>query len=295
MKEFFENKQVGFESMDLDLHRDLAHYLRLTETWVDPFPPLVVKQVDGFNIIDESESTVVGAKARFGSLLISQVKEKELVYVAPRFGMAAISIAYLASIYGKKVTLFMPAAKEVSEHQLVAIEMGCRPIFRKIAAMPVLNGYANKYARDNGAFFIPLGLKHELVTAVAVRVIHDFFSDVEHPANMWSVISTGVLTRALQIALPKTNFHAVAVARNIQQGELGRAKFYSYSKPFSAKSGYIPQEFDCADNYDAKGYHIMRTFGKPGDYFFNVAGNIAPAKLRPSEVDSQRAWREVRD
>ena len=53
--------------------------------------------------------------------------------------------------------------------------------------------------------------------------MYDYFKDKEKPKTMWSVISTGVLSRTMQIALPDTEFSAVAVARIIQQGELGRA------------------------------------------------------------------------
>ncbi len=293
MEQYFENKSDG-TNKDLTPQKDLKHYLKLTEGWVDKFPKFNVKKVDGFNVIDESETTQVGFKARCGDLLISRVQEKELVYVCPRQGFASLSLAYLADMYGKKLTLFMPSCKRVSDHQLVAMEMGANVEFRRTPAMPTLNIWAKKYADENNAFFIPLGLKHELVTACAVRVVHDYFKNVEHPKDMWSVISTGVLQRALQIALPKTTFHAVAVARSIQKGELGRAKFYSYLQPFSAKSKYIPKEFDSADNYDAKGFDFIRQFGKPGSWFFNVAGNIKPIELKAEDIDSFREWGEIR-
>jgi hypothetical protein len=133
------------------------------------------------------------------------------------------------------------------------------------------------------------------VTACAVRTIYDFFNGKEKPQTMWCVISTGVLSRALQIALPDTEFVNVAVARNIQQGELGRAKFMSYHKPFESKSDLIPTEFNCESSYDSKGWDYMNKYGKKGDWFFSVAGNSKDTTISVESIDSYRDWNDLKD
>ena len=73
------------------------------------------------------------------------------------------------------------------------------------------------------------------------------------PDEVWSVVSTGVLTRSLQIAWPDAKFHAVAVARNMKAGELGRAEVISAPEPFSKK--VRPEDmtpFPSVPTYDAK-------------------------------------------
>ena len=211
---------------------------------------------------------------------------KEIVYVQPRRGFAGISLSYLCKLYSLKLTLIMPSSKEISDHQALCIQYGAKPLFIRVAAMPNANSIAKKYAeKDSKRYFIPLGLNHEDVVACSVKLIHDFFKDKNKPVNMWSVISTGVLTRSLQIALPTTNFKAVAVARNIKHGELGKAEFYSYHKPFNIKSDYIPKDFDCENSYDSKGYHYMKKFGKPGDWFFNVAGNAEKPTIDKKKIN----------
>ena len=194
----FENKQKTLSNKDLD-GKDLDYYLELTKGFNSSFNDYIVNNVNGFNIIDESLSNPVGAKARFGELLVQSIKEEEIVYVQPRRGFAGISLSYLCKKYNKKLTLIMPSSKECSEHQRLCIELGAKPLFLRVAAMPNANSMAKKYAKATGAFYVPLGLDHELVTACAVRTLHDYFSDKEHPKRMWSVISTGVLSRALQI------------------------------------------------------------------------------------------------
>ena len=291
----FLNKQKGIENKDLRDGKSLQYYLDMTKGFKSSFEPFVVKNINGFNVIDESLSNPVGAKARFGEMLIQSIKEEEIVYVQPRVGFAGISLSYLCKKYNKKLTLVMPASKKASHHQRLCIEYGAKPLFLRVAAMPNANSMAKKYAEKNNAFYVPLGLQHEMVTGVAVRSIHDYFKDKDHPKKMWTVISTGVLTRALQIALPNTEFVCVSVSRNIQQGELGRAIHVSYHKPFHSKSDLVPEEFNCEDSYDAKGWDYITKNGSKGDYFFSVAGNAQPTTVMPEDVDSYRDWRDLRD
>jgi hypothetical protein len=161
--------------------------------------------------------------------------------------------------------------------------------------MPNANSIAKRYSKLKSAFFVPLGLQHELVTACAVRSFYDFFKDREKPNNMWSVISTGVLQRSMQIALPETNFNAIAVARNIQHGELGKANFFSYHKTFNSQSDLLPLDFDCEKSYDSKGWDYLCRYGVEGDWFFNVAGNAPKPTIDKTSIDSYRDWNDLRD
>ena len=291
----FLNKQKGNENKDLSDGRTLEYYLELTKNFKSSFNDFIVKEVDGFFVIDESISNPVGAKARFAELLMQVNTKKEIVYVQPRKGFAGISLSYLCKKYNKDLTLVMPSSAKTSEHQRLCIEYGAKALFARIAAMPNANLIAKKYADKKDALFIPLGLQHELVTACAIRCIYDFFNGKDKPKRMWCVISTGVLSRALQIALPDTEFVNVAVARNIQQGELGRAKFISYHKPFHSKSDLIPSDFNCESTYDAKGWDYMNKYGEKGDWFFSVAGDSEKSKIQAETIDSYRNWNDLKD
>lgn len=294
----FLNKQTYKDNNDLQGFMNLDYYLDLTKDFKSSFGDFNVKQVDGFNVIDESESCEVGYKARSGEFFIQDLVRqgvKKIVYVQPRRGFAGISLSWLCKKYGLDLILVMPSSKEVSDHQALCIELGAKPLFARIAAMPNANSLAKKYAEKVGAYYVPLGLNHPYVIAGGIRCMYDYFKDKEKPKTMWSVISTGVLSRTMQIALPDTEFNAVAVARNIQQGELGRAKFYSYHKPFNSKSDLIPNEFDCEDSYDSKGWDYMVKHGKQGDWFFSVAGNAKLPTIDKSNIDSYRDWRDLKD
>lgn len=295
----FINKQKGIHNKDLEI-LDLDYYLAITKDYKSEFKPFNVIESEGFKIIDESTSCPVGFKARGSEFFIQRLAEqgvKELVYVQPRRGFAGISLAYMCERYGMDLTLVMPASKKVSPHQLYCIELGAKPLFLRIAAMPNANAMAARYAKSTGAYYVPLGLDHPDVIAGAVRHVYDFFDGrQDRPKKMWSVISTGVLQRSLQIALPDCEFVAVAVARNIQQGELGRAEFMSYHKPFNSKSEFVPTTFDCEPSYDSKGYDLMREWGDKGDWFFSVAGHAPVAQhMKAEDVDSYRDWNDLSD
>jgi hypothetical protein len=268
-------------------------WLELAGDWKDPFPAPIVKEHEGFNVVRE-DLMGFGSKCRFGDILVSTCQSDTLVYVQPRYGFAGISLAYLAEKYNKKLVLFSPSQKEISDHQAICIERGADMKFRRIAAMPNLNKIAKDWAAENNAFFIPLGLRHELVTAAAVKVAYDLAQVHGEPKEVWSAISTGVLSRALQIAWPNADFNAVAVARNIKDGELGRATVWSHPKEFSQNVApqYAPP-FPSALNYDAKAWEFMLKHANEGAWFWNVGGDPKPGFLDKSTIKSERAWGEI--
>ena len=271
--------------------------MQLTSGFKSSFEPMQFYKSDsGHIIVDESRANPVGAKARFGELLVQTIKKTHnaIGYVQPRNGFAGISLAYLCKMYDLPLYLAMPSSKEVSNHQALCIEQNCSPMFARVAAMPNLNRMMRAWCEDNDVFFVPLGLDHKLVTACAVRVIYENFAGLA-PSTIWCAISTGVLSRALQIALPDWEVKSVAVSRNIQKGELGRSEFFSYHKNFTQPSGFQPFDFNTEKCYDAKAYHYMHIYGKPGDYMFNVAGNAPKSILNTKAIDSRRDWYENED
>ena len=161
--------------------------------------------------------------------------------------------------------------------------------------MPVLNAHAKKWAEENNATFIPLGLRHELVTAAAVKVAYDLAEKHGYPEEVWHAISTGVLGRSLQIAWPDAKFNAVAVSRNIKAGERGRAEIWSHPKAFTQNvNPEFAPPFPSALNYDAKAWEFMVKHGNPGAWFWNVGGDPKPEDPMTKEnTHSERAWGEI--
>ena len=266
--------------------RSREEWLTMTENWEDPFPMPQVITHNGVQVV--RDDLVPGTKCRGGDLLVSTRPEQTLVYVQPREGAAGVSLLEVAKRHGKTVKLFMPSSKRMSDTQAITIEQGADYEFRRIAAMPNLNKIAKQWAEDNNAFFIPLGLRHELVTAALVRVADNLLRSGFNPKRMAVATSTGVLGRALRIGFPTTEFHTVAVARNLSAGEMGPGTFTSSSIPFLKDTKY-PCPFPTYDNYDRKAWEYAAENGI--EAMWNVAAKpVLQDKTLPDRIDSYRDW-----
>lgn len=272
-----------------DRHAAKEYYLNLAKDWTDPNPAPVVETYEGIRVV--RDDMIVGSKTRGGDCLISSLSEHidTIVYVQPRFGLAGVSILDVAKRHGKKVRLFMPSSKRISPHQAACIEQGAEVSFHRIAAMPNLNLIAKKWAEEQpNCFFVPLGLKHELATAGLVKVA----SQIPEPEEVWTVLSTGVLHRALQVAWPNAKFHGVAVARNMKAGEVGHDRIVSHPLAFTVplKKEEMPP-FPCIPQYDAKAWpYIPKNSGR--DILFWNVGMEPPLHDETifNRVDSYRDW-----
>jgi hypothetical protein len=264
----------------------IEYYLGLAEGWEDPNPPLVLTEHDGVTVV--RDDLITGTKVRGADLLMSKIKQDTVAYVQPRTGLAGVSILEVAKRHNKKVRLYMPSSKKISHHQACCIERGAEVSFHRIAAMPNLNAIAAKESKENGHYFIPLGLKHELVTAGLVKVARS----IPEPDEVYTVVSTAVLSRALQIAWPNAKFTAVAVARNMKGGELGRAKVISAPEPFtkSIKEEEMPP-FPSIGTYDAKAWRYIPKNSEKNILFWNVGSEpILQDESLYETVDSYKDW-----
>jgi hypothetical protein len=272
---------------------DRQSFLNLTKNFKSLLPEIIIKEHDGIKVAREDLTLKGGTKSRAAEFLVSNIKNNTLVYVVPRVGHAGVAIMELAKLYNKDVIFFMPACKEISDNQASIIEMGPKDvIFERIAAMPNLNNLAKKYANQNGYEFLPFGLNHSHTIAGFVRICEELLKNYNEPEEMWSVVSTGVLTRGLQIGFKNTNMHGIAVARNMKHGELGRTKIISEPLPFlkEEKINNLP-DFDTVPSYDGKGWkYVPKNTGK-NVWFWNVAGNIKkPENFDKSKIKSYKNW-----
>lgn len=269
-------------------HEAREYYLNLAKDWEDPNPKPIVKVHEGVRVV--RDDLLIGSKVRGGDCLVSNIKEKTLVYVQPRTGLAGVSLLDVAKRHGKKVKLFMPSSKRISHHQACCIERGAEYEFHRIAAMPNLNAIAKRWADErDDAYFIPLGLKHELVTAGFVKIA----CQIPEPEEVWTVISTGVLHRALQIAWPNAKFNCVAVSRNMKQGEIGHDRIESHPLPFASPIKEDLPPFPSVATYDSKCWKFIPKNTGRDILFWNVG---TEPKLEDEsiydKINSYRKWKK---
>jgi hypothetical protein len=270
-------------------------FLDLTKDFKSLLPEIIIKEHDGVKVVREDLSLKGGTKSRAGEFLISSIKKSTLVYVVPRVGHAGIAIMELSKLYNKDVIFFMPACKEISDHQATIISMGPKDvIFERIPAMPNLNRIAKKYAEQNGYEFIPFGLNHPYTIAGFVKICNELLKNYKEPEEMWSVVSTGVLTRGLQIGFINTKMKGVCVARNMKSGELGRTEIISEPLPFlkDEKKCNLP-EFNTVPSYDGKAWKYIPKNSGRNVWFWNVAGEIKlPNYFNKNLINSKREWKK---
>lgn len=272
--------------------RARRYYLGLVEGYVSPFPDPVVRLHEGIRVV--RDDLIIGTKARAGDVYVSKSNADRFVYCQPRTGLAGVSILDVAKRRDRKVTLFMPSSKRISQHQACCVERGADVVFERIAAMPNLNKYAKEWAQENDADFIPLGLRHPLATAGIINAA----VTIPEPEVVFVAVSTGVLSRALQIAWPNAKFYGVCVARNLQVGERGEMELFSHPLPFQTpeKPENLPP-FPSVPTYDGKVWSFAKAYKEQHPDKDVLMWNVGTDPILSDEtiydrVDSQREWRK---
>lgn len=231
-----------------------------------PFPPLVLKTHQNVVVVRD-DLFPYGSKARFLDDYFATIDHKWVVYgSSPRWGFAQISVAYLAKRHGKKAVVFLPKASVLSSYSKRAAELGAEIIEVPMGFLSVCESKARKYADERAGFLLPCGLDcPEAITGV-VEVVSGLPVD---PDEVWSVASSGTLTRGLQRAYPDADFFAVRVGKSITQKAAGRATIIEHPLPFG-KPTKKPPPFPSVPEYDAKAWEYIPKDGNKVRLFWNV-------------------------
>ena len=248
---------------------DVDGYLStIVDNWKDPFPAPVVEEHDGFMVVRD-DLINGGSKMRFADYLIKSEPEiEEWVYgSSPATGYAQISLSCLCRKYGKKAVIFMAdrAWDKLHNYQIEAIKYGADMRFVPNGMLSVTEKRARDYVKENpnNRRLLPIGFDHPSVVASITRVAQSM--DIT-PREVWTVGSSGTLTRGLQQAWPDASFHCVTVGH---KGDYGRAKVYKCEIPFNKETKVKPP-FPSAPTYDAKAWEFMKAHASPGALFWNV-------------------------
>lgn len=298
---YLEHKVDGTNK---DLYgKDRDYYLDLVRDWDDPLPLPALEQYGHNYVYDDGKCALFGTKMRAGDALMRVLARngtKTVTYVQT-IGKASPAIAVLSRKYGIDFTMFCPANKVITGDQIIAMENGAQAAWIRIAAMNNLRREAKAWAEENGGVMLPLGLAHELTTAAIVKTAVRLAQRDGEPKEVWTVMGSGVLSRALQIGWPNAEFHGVPVSRNLQPGEAGSAILHTYDTPF--EKGLLKQDrpykssFSSIDNYDGKAYALMTRLRTKGAVFWNVASDTQPtltqAALEQRGVLPTPEWKTV--
>lgn len=250
-------------------------YLNLIGDWSDPNQAPVIEKHKGFFIVRD-DLLPYGSKMRFIDYLVRNATEKEFVLGGSnKVGWGAISLAAVCKRYGKNATFFMAATSNPTWHQNEVMRLGGRIEWIPNGRLNVTLARARAYAEaaPGRRRLLPIGLEDETVIASIIKVAQGLGV---RPKEVWTVASSGTLTRGLQIAFPSAKFFAVQTGHSLTEQTAGRAEVlvspYKYDKPVGSEDEppYPSEPF-----YDAKLWTFAAQKGRKGALIWNVAGNQA--------------------
>lgn len=240
-------------------------YLDLIGNWQDPNPSPIIVEHEGIHVVRDDLFTA-GTKARGADYLIGHDPANkditEWVYgSSPATGFAQISIPFVCNKYNKKSVIFMAARSmdKLHEYQKRGIALGGIYHWVPNGMLNVTQKRAHDYVQEepNRRRLLPIGVEHPTVFGCLIRVARAL---PIRPDEVWSVGSSGTLSRALQMAFPDATVHVVSSGgHRMGPSELGRAIFHPTKYKFNqeVKKEELPP-FPSAPTYDAKAWPVMK-------------------------------------
>lgn len=234
------------------------------------FPHPKVIEDDGFFIVRD-DLIPGGTKRRVGHVLLNH--KAEYIYASTVFGYAQIALAYICRDASKRLTLFVAERGELHFRTKKAQSIGADIIQVPMGYLSNTRAQARRYyhADPSNRHLVPYGLSSpEVIQALAdvARAVPGQ-NGLEPPKEVWSVAGSGTLTRALQVAWPNAEVHAVSVGSSAP--DVGKAFVHHSPGPFAKDAPFQPP-YPTVPNYDAKVWWWVKRYARPGAWVWNVAG-----------------------
>ena len=265
-------RNVTTVSSKSEVTKDADYYLKLVRGWKDPNRKPVIENWEGFQVVRD-DLLAHGSKERFIDFMVKTAKETEFVFGASnKVGWGAISLSAVCRKYGKKAVFFMAKTANPTWHQQEVLRLGGRIEWVANGMLNVTQARAREYAIKNPLKrrLLPIGLEDETVLGSIIKVAQGLKIA---PKEVWTVASSGTLSRGLQLAFPDAKFFAVQTGHTLTAKSAGRAKVlvspYKFDKP--VKDADVPP-YPSEAFYDAKLWQFCRKQGAKDALIWNVAG-----------------------
>lgn len=186
----------------------------------------------------------------------SKSKADTLVFASNSLGSGPLALTSSLQGTNKKVIIFLSKSDSISNNLILCEKMGAQLDFSGNADLfdsDSLRKEALVKYFDKQYEVLPLGLANEDVKLNIAKVAKEIFSK-NTPKDIWLVAASGMTLRGLQIAFPKTQFHAVLVKGN--NPDTGNAKVYKPKENFKEKAKITPP-YPANPNYDAKVWEVL--------------------------------------
>ncbi len=248
MSKFFD---YGFDDIKLDVK----------------LPAPIIEEFDGIQVVRDDLLNGGTKRRAFNYYVASLPEVKEFVYASPRQGYAQLSLAYSCRDLNRKCTVTVPKGKRywLTDE---AERLGCKIIEVPMGYLTNLQHKARVYCEKNGAHLIPFGGDHPIIVEAMCSEANRL--DI-NPTEVWTVISSGVLSRGLQRCWPDAKIYGVKIGHNTTEREMGRAECYRSKYKFQqeCKKDERPP-FPSSLTYDSKAWTFIKEHATKGALFWNV-------------------------
>lgn len=230
-------------------------------------PKPVVKEHGGFWVVRDDLLDGGTKRRAFTTYVKNKPDVEEFVYASPRQGYAQLSLAYACKDMGRKCTVTVPQGKRywLTDE---AEELGCNIIEVPMGFLTNIQAKAKKYALDNEAHLIPFGGDHPIIIEAMTQTA---LSLGVNPTEIWTVMSSGVLSRGLQGAFPKAKVYGVRIGHNTTDRERGRAETFKSKYKFHQECKELERPpFPSSLTYDSKAWSFIKENANKNSLFWNV-------------------------
>jgi len=226
-----------------------------------------------------------GTKSRGIIPYFKQSKATEFVYVTPTTGSAQVTLAYSASLTGKKITLFMNKLTPRNNLTQKALRYNTVKLVEKNnASFKHLTKLAEKYVKNiqkkEGADYVEyltLGFHNPLYKKIVVEQLKKALPKKikdNNPDRLWVVGGSSLLANALYEVLPNTHIMLVQVGKTIWPDMINekRTTLFVSDEEFYNEAKIQPP-FPTTKSYDAKLWTFVLKYGNNNDYVWNVTSD----------------------
>jgi len=246
--------------------------------WPDPpkvvqFAPPVVVEHEGIFVVRD-DLLEGGTKRRIAHLVLNG--KEDYAYASTVHGYAQLALAYACRDNGKKLTLFVAKRPKSGRHPLTATAVSLGANVVEVWPQPRLSyiqAEARRYAEESPStrHLVPFGLATREVLEALAEIARQVPAEngLAPPTEVWTAAGSGTLSRALQLAWPDADFHAVAV--EAKDPDVGRAELHFAEGSFSRPAKLLPP-FPTVKNYDGYCWAWIKRLARPGAWFWNCGG-----------------------
>ena len=229
-------------------------------------PKPIIKEHDGIQVVRD-DLIEGGTKRRAFYTYVNSTEHEEFVYASPRQGYAQLSLAYACKDLDRKCTVTVPQGKRywLTDE---AEELGCNIIEVPMGFLTNIQAKAKNYCLEHEAHLIPFGGDHPIIIEAMRRTALSL--DI-NPIEIWTVMSSGVLSRGLQGAFPNAKVYGVRIGHNTTKREQGRAETFKSKYKFQQECKEIERPpFQSSLTYDSKAWTFIKEHASDNALFWNV-------------------------